>query len=471
MREIRSLFDLKRFFKKEVKRPIIGVTSFPYSRFGPQEFLPQYHILSFSDSLETKFFSDNIDLFCLVDEVLNMPKSFPNGKMEFLLTHPKTKNYLKKYTNPLFLGYRPKSFLLKLGQEMRQSFTFNPLSLTNSLLNKATFRAIADEINLPLPEGEVCGLKKLSFRKLKDRYQLPFVLQLPISGGGKGTFFIASKGEFEQILNKQRQKGLKKMVVTKYITGVSPSITACVTKHGTLSTALQYQVLGQPELYRHEGYGLFCGHDWSSSNFADSINQQAYRVVDKLGDYLREVGYRGIFGLDFILQQDTGKLFVIECNPRWLDSLPVLTQAQVLNNEPPILAFHLMEFLGIDYKIDLEKINYQMRVNRKGAHLLLHNLTDQTLRVGFLVKPGVYRYQNSRLDYQRSGYRLADLKTEDEFLVVDKLKPVRALYAPHKRVARIITLRGVLNNKANLTPWAKEVVKAIYHSFGFQAVV
>jgi len=57
------------------------------------------------------------------------------------------------------------------------------------------------------------------------------------------------------------------------------------------------------------------------------------------------MGYKGIFGLDFVLDEKTNKLYIIECNPRLLGSFPTLNMVQLLNNEPLILAFHILEFL------------------------------------------------------------------------------------------------------------------------------
>jgi len=73
------------------------------------------------------------------------------------------------------------------------------------------------------------------------------------------------------------------------------------------------------------------------------------------------MGYKGIFGLDFVLDEEDRKLYVVECNPRLVASYPTLNMAQLLNNEPSILAFHVLEFLNIDYEINLEEINRLMR--------------------------------------------------------------------------------------------------------------
>jgi len=276
------------------------------------------------------------------------------------------------------------------------------------------------------------------------------------------------------------------VIVAKYIKGPSPSITGCVTRHGILSTSPQHQLIDIPQLYNpQKGSGLFCGHDWSSSKFSESVEKKMYKAVNRVGKYFKEQGYKGIFGLDFVLDEKKNRVYVTEnrvyvteSNPRLLGSFPVITMAQVRNNETPILAFHILEYLDIDYRINRKEINKLMRKPKIGAQMFPHNLTDHWAKSNARMRAGVYKLKKIKSDkrktkikFVRPGYAMKHLKRKDEFLLTDGVLRKKAHYSPNRRLGRIITLRRVLSkDKKNLTPWARQVALETHDSFKLKRI-
>jgi len=328
---------------------------------------------------------------------------------------------------------------------------------------------------VPVPPGEIISFGKLNFYELRDKYGLPFVVQYPLSGGGKGTFFINNSRELKAAkssliaLTKGRISDNQEMVVSRFVRGPSPSVTGCVTRWGIFSTSPQHQVLSMKELYRRPaGGGLFCGHDWSFSRFSPSVYRQAKKAVEKTGQYLRGIGYRGIFGLDFIMDEKTKKLYVVECNPRLLGSFPVLTMAQIRNGEPPILAFHILEFLGAEAFIDVRAVNKRMAAEKRGAQMLLHNLEGADAQITACVEPGVYRIEEKKLRYLRPGYKLGHLRNEEEFIITGGVLPSGEWVGANRRLCRVLTLAPVLSSYRDLNSWAKRIVRLVYQAFALK---
>ena len=236
-----------------------------------------------------------------------------------VITHPRTKEYLSKFGSGIALiVYKSSSKMERLCRENGWTLVAPAVKFGKALFeDKIKFRKILKEIGAPPPPGEVLAATNLNFYKLKNKYGIPFVLQHPRRGGGKGTFFINSQDDWYKAARKLRIQEIEgeevtedisnlEVIVAKYITGPSPSITGCVTRHGILSTNLQYQLIDIPELYNpQKGSGLFCGHDWSSSQFSPEIEKQAYNIVEKVGKYFQKFGYKGIFGVDFMLRRAT----------------------------------------------------------------------------------------------------------------------------------------------------------------------
>jgi len=472
---IKDLKTLREFFEKKIKTPIFGVGVYAFNRLGPEDFIRQYQLLALRYGLDTRLIEKDILVLSLEKETgiyhLNIPRNSTS-----VLAHSKTRKYLKKFTNPLIIPYKPSTKMMVLAKENGWRMAINPPRFGKEFLeNKLKFRNILKKINVSVVPGEVCQLELLEFAKFAKKYGQPFFIQHPLSGGGKGNFLIKDKTDFKKALNSLSElverTGEKSVLVAKFIRGSSPSITGCVTRFGILSTSLQYQILNIPHLYnKPDCFGLFCGHDWTASVFSEKIELQAYDIVEKVGRHFQKLGYKGIFGLDFILEEKTNTLYVVECNPRLLGSFPTLTMVQLENNEPPILGFHILEFLNADYQLDVQAVNQAMRKRRRGAQMLLHNLEDQWVETTVEIKPGVYRLGDNKIEFLRTGYQFSHLKNDNEFLVTEGVPIKGSYFSPNRRLVRILTLRSVLVKHLNLNPWAEKVVKLTYNSFGLKPI-
>lgn len=472
---IQDLKTLKKFFKRKVKRPIFGVCVYAFDRLGPEEFIPQYQLLALRYSPDTELIEKDLPVLSLEKGRgiyhLDVPRNSTS-----VLAHPKTQEYLKKFEQPLILPYKASGKMMAMAEEKDWIIAANPLSLGKEFLeNKLKFRMILEKIGVAVPPGEICHWRSLDFEKSVQNYGLPFVIQHPLSGGGKGNFAIKNQADFRRTLKAlaelNKRIGGEEVLVAKFIRGSSPSLTGCVTKFGVLSTSLQYQILGPNELYNKlDCFGLFCGHDWTTSDFEKEIELQAYEIVGKVGRYFQKLGYKGIFGLDFVFDEEDKKLYVVECNPRLLGSFPVITMAQIRNAEPPILGFHLLEFLGVDYQLDVDRVNRAMRVRRKGSQMILHNLERGYAETTEEIKAGVYGFRNGRIKFLRPGYKLAHLRNDDEFLVTGGVPMKGSYFSPNRRLVRILTLKQVLADGKYLNSWAKKVVRVVYNSLGVKPI-
>ena len=478
--------ETQKQYLKQIKTPIFGAGVYAFDRLGLENIIDNYRIIALRYGLDTELIEKDI-------EVLSIEKGMGTRHIQeprnatTIIKHPKTKEYLDKYApanNPAILVLKTSTKMEKICLENNWKLLANPTTFGKETLeNKIKFRRILKEINIDVPPGKIASVDKLHYGHLINKYGLPFVIQHPTKGGGKGTFFIKNQEDFNMALDKLKGKwieedeetkfeAISEAIVAKFIQGSSPSITGCVTKHGILSTNLQHQVLDIPQLFSPtRGSGLFCGHDWTGSRFNQEINQQAYEITEKIGQYFKEMGYKGIFGLDFVLDEEIKKLYLIECNPRLLGSFPTLNMVQAINNEPSILGFHVLEFLDINYQIDLNEINRLMRQDKIGAQMMPHNLTEHWAINHKEIKAGAYKLENDKLKYLRPGYDLKHLENEEEFILTDGIQYKKSPFSPNRRLGRIITLNKVLDDSyKELTPWAKQVTKATQEAFDLKPV-
>lgn len=480
---IKDLQSLRQFFKENVKTPVFGVGVYAFDRLGPEEFVKNYRILALRYSKDTRLIEKDIKVLALEKGMGTKHIKEPRNSTT-IITHPATKSYLDNFIAPALLVYKSSTKMERVCRQNGWTLIAPPIKFGKKLFeNKIKFRKILESIGVPPAPGEIARAKDLNFYELRSKYGLPFVIQHPKRGGGKGTFFIHSQDEWHNALKKLRVKEIEGMeiredisslelIAAKYIQGPSPSITGCVTRHGILYTNPQYQLIDIPELYNPKrGSGLFCGHDWSASKFPPEVLKQIYDAVERVGKYFAKFGYRGIFGLDFVYDEENKRVYVTESNPRLLGSFPVITMAQIRNNEPPIIAFHILEYLDIDYEIDKNKINSLIQQPKRGAQMFPHNLTGHWAIGHGKISAGIYKIVKDKLKFVGPGYALRHLRYKNEFLLTDGILPKGAHYSPNRRLGRIITLRRVLaKDKKTLSPLSKKFALKLHSDFELKKV-
>lgn len=502
MEKITDLQTLKNFFSVNVKTPIFGVGVYGFDRLGLEDIVQNYRLLVLRHSLETELIEKELEVISLEKGMGTKHLVEPRNSTT-VITSLKIKEYLSKYEKPLLIPYKASYKMERICRQQNWTMAASPVKFGKSLLeDKAKFRKILQDVGVDPPPGELIKPYDLNFAFLKSKYGPKFVVQHPRRGGGKGTFFIEREEDWNTAIHRLKlheKEGEEfeediqdiDLVAAKYIEGPSCSITGCVTRYGILSTYPQYQIIDAPELYNPDkGSGLFCGHDWSSSRFSENIAEQAYKAVERIGEYFCSLGYKGIFGLDFIMDRKTQKLFVTECNPRLLGSFPIIAMIQILNNEPSILAFHVLEYLNAEYEMDTERINSLMHRPKFGAQMFLHNLTQRWSRNRGELKAGVYRIKSeinpstssgqeskkskindNDLEFLRPGYAMKHLKNEDEFLLTDGVLQKGSHFSLNRRLCRILTLGSVLSqDNKTLNPWAKEVAKTVHECFNLKPI-
>ncbi len=476
---IKDLETLKTFFHELVKIPIFGVGVYAFNRLGLADIVPNFRILALRYSPDTKLMEKDLKVLSL-EKGMGTKHIKESRNSTTILRHPRTEKYLEKFKNPALIVYKSSSRMERVCHQHGWTLAVAPLKFGKALFeNKVKFRRLLEEIGVPVPPGKIKKPQDLHYGHLINTLGLPFVIQHPTRGGGKGTFFIRNEYDFNQARKKLRirikegqelpAKAPEEIIVARFVKGPSPSITGCVTRHGILSTCPQMQVLDIPELFNpQKGSGLFCGHDWSYP-LDENIRNQAYEIVEKVGKYFQSQDYKGIFGLDFVMDEKEEKLYVTEANPRLLATFPTITMAQIRLGEPPIIAFHLLEYLNIDYDIDVKGVNQLMRQPKQGAQMFLHNLTGRWARNHGEIKSGIYKL-GSKLEFVRSGYALKHLKNEDEFLVTEGVPFKKSHFSPNRRLCRILTLKGVLKDYSKLNDWGREVVIQVYRALDLRPV-
>ena len=180
------------------------------------------------------------------------------------------------------------------------------------------------------------------------------VVQLPYGDSGKTTFFISKREDWDAVVDKHHL-ATAELKVMKRIHCRPVAVEAVLTRHGTLVGPIMADLTGHEELTPYKGG--WCGNDVFPGVLNDEQRNRARVLTQNLGDRLASEGYRGFFEVDYLVDLDTGELYLGELNPR-LSGISSMTNVTAgAYAELPLFLFHLLEYLNVDYEVDVDEIN------------------------------------------------------------------------------------------------------------------
>ncbi|MGZ8614822.1 MAG: biotin carboxylase [Actinomycetota bacterium] len=247
-----------------------------------------------------------------------------------------------------------------LATELGLEVAFPPAQLRHRLDSKIETTRLANEAGVPsVPNvmgrasnyGE--ALELASGAGLGD----DLVIQTPYGDSGQTTFFVASESDWRADEEKIIGQDLK---VMKRIDPRETAIEGVITRHGTLVGPLMAELTGFPELTPYDGG--WCGNDVFPDVLTPEQRLLARQRTYAVGERLRQEGYRGYFELDFLADAGSGEMYLGELNPRVTGASSITNVTAVAYGDMPLFLFHLLEFMDVEYEIDVEELN------RRWAH-------------------------------------------------------------------------------------------------------
>ena len=182
------------------------------------------------------------------------------------------------------------------------------------------------------------------------------VVQTPYGDSGKTTFFITSEAEWDRDSENIVGEDLK---IMKRINNHAVAVEAVNTRHGTVVGPFMTDLTGYPELTPYRGG--WCGNDLFPEALSEAHRAMAIRHVQRLGDRLRQEGYKGFFEVDVLVDLDSEEVYLGELNPRISGASSMTNVTAGAYSDIPLFLFHLLEFMDVDYVVDVEEINERWR--------------------------------------------------------------------------------------------------------------
>lgn len=452
--------DIRRFFyKNEIPLYFISATNF--NLLGADEWIKGFKFICQIECFDGKHpnvFSPSIDIphddFTSIEDINN-----------YLLQHPEVQAYInlrkkgKSAGKAMFLMFDSKTE--KLAKKMGLEIMSPPAKMRTLMDNKVNTNRIAEKAGVPCVPYVLSKVKDYAhLQKVSKELGTDLVIQTPFGDSGHTTFFITNEEEF----NKHKDEIIKEkeVKIMKRINCRGSAIEACVTKEGTIVAPLMTELVGFKTLTPYKGG--WCGNEIYPNAFTPDIREKANKYTQLFGDQLKKEGYKGYFELDFLIDQDNGEVYLGELNPRITGASSITNHAVFALADAPLFVFHILEWMNVDYKLDVKEINerWANQDNIDGWSQLIVKHTKDTIEyITEAPQSGIWTmFDNGHIQFDRmdSHRRAVESESEAFFLHVSK----KGDYLYEGADMGILVTRGrMMTDNFRLNQRAKEWTKAI----------
>lgn len=318
--------------------------------------LPNYHIIT-----NKSFWSQKLHKL-YPNQIHQISKNQPLSTTD-LLTHNKTKKLIA--TNDLVMVFKPTTKTEILCQQLNWSLINPPAKLAGEAEEKISQIAWLGDLKKYLPDTKIQILKNLSYSNQ------PFILQYNRAHTGSGTILISSK----KILNELKLKFPERQVrIVKYIDGSVFTVNCAVVGNNTIPGNISYQITGLAP-FTDNPYATV-GNDWQLPKkiLNSDTRKQIHNLAKSIGQNFIQYQWRGLFGIDVIVENKTNRLYLIEINARQPASTCFESYLQLQNNHnaTTIFALHLAGLL----KLNIKDKNYPIKAGGQIVQRLTKDISS-----------------------------------------------------------------------------------------------
>lgn len=274
-------------------------------------------------------------------------------------------------------------------------------------------------INVPMTE--IAELKKFDFEEIKKNIGTPFVLQYNLGHTGSGTKIV---GNMETLEEEKAKYPDREARAVQLIKGDSLTLNACVLENEVSVGSISLQLTGISGLTDVKLATV--GNDWAyiTNNIKKNERENIVEVAIKIGRAMQKAGWKGLFGLDVIIETDTRDVYVIEINARQAASASFETRLRNIMKETGPLDWHLAALQGKKMMVENEKTLNASQVFLRKQNGAFAERFQNVARVG---------EYNESLDLIKEK-ALFDLQNETNLFIIPQNKTG---YKPNEEILRI----------------------------------
>ncbi|OGH58825.1 MAG: hypothetical protein A2725_03685 [Candidatus Magasanikbacteria bacterium RIFCSPHIGHO2_01_FULL_33_34] len=258
-----------------------------------------------------------------------------------LLKHTDTKEFIKKFTNPSILVFKNTAQIEKICEENKWNLLNPPSKISNKIEEKISQVEIFKSLNEFFLNYKIEKCKDIKWNKEK------FILQFNYSHTGSGTVLIDSQEKLDTI---KKQFPEREARISDFVEGPIFTNNNALSGNDLIIGNISYQITGI-KYFTDKPFSTI-GNDWGLVNkLLTQVDIENFKnIVRSVSEKLKELGWKGLFGVDIIMDQKTKKMYLIEVNARQPASTTFesILQNKVKYDGINIFEAHLAGLLNID---------------------------------------------------------------------------------------------------------------------------
>lgn len=451
-----NISEVRRYFHRN-EDPIFFISATNFNLLGIDEWCRNFKYINYIDCYDGR----HPNTFVPTEQAHPEFESIEDI-VAYLLEHKEVIDFIKSK------GGKPKAVFLMFDERVEKAckdlgieIWFPKAKLREKIDHKIETVRIGNKAGVPsVPNvlGKIASYADL--QKLAKPIGNDLVLQSAFGDSGHTTFFIKSEKDFNKHAHDIVGQG--EIKVMKRINCRGSAIEACATKNGTIVGPLMTELVGFKELTPYRGG--WCGNEIFSDAFEKKIRDKARKYTFDFGNQLVKEGYRGYFELDFLIDQDNGEIYLGECNPRVTGASSMTNHAAFAHADAPLFLFHLLEFSGVKFDLDVEELNNRWADpdNIDGwCQMVIKHTEDNVDFITEAPESGIWQLnKDGSLTYDRFDYHRRAVENENEafFLRIQNVGDFRYEGAD---LGILITRGRAMDDKFRLTRRAKAWIKGI----------
>jgi formate-dependent phosphoribosylglycinamide formyltransferase (GAR transformylase) len=350
---LRNMSEIRHYFRTSAQ-PVFFVGATAFNLLGLDRMVRGFSYVTYYDAWE----GAHPRVFSPVDKPYI---EFESGEHinNWLLRNAEVRSHIARRTPP---GLRPQIVMVffdreteEICEELGYDLILPSAELRERLDSKIVTTQLGNEVDVPSVPNvltTVEGWADVKAVTRKAKLGTDLVIQTAYGDSGKTTYFVTGESDFAKIAGDVTGVEIK---IMKRINNRPIAVEAVITRHGTIVGPFMTEITGHRALTPYRGG--WSGNEMFPDVLDEGTRKTAAGLVERLGNRLGQEGYRGFFEVDVLIDTDTNDVYLGELNPRISGASAVTNVTAGAYADVPLFAFHLLEFSGVDFELDVAEIN------------------------------------------------------------------------------------------------------------------
>ena len=408
---LHGVSEIRSFFRTN-QTPVYFISPTPFNLLGMDRWVGDFHFINYYDCFEGR----HPRVF--VPTVLEKRNWQSMEEMNnYLLGHPEVYEFVNRRGRGKAVFVMFDEQTEGLAAQLRLSIAHPSDALRRRLDSKIVTTQLGNEAGVPSAPnviGHAGGYDDLLALAAAAGLGNDLVVQMAYGDSGRTTFFIKCAADWDAAA-AAHPVVVEELKVMRRLRNRALAVEAVITRHGTIVGPIMADLTGHADLTPYKGG--WCGNDIFPDLLTSDQRKRVRTLTQNLGERFKSEGYLGFFEVDYLLDMETGELYLGEMNPR-LSGITSMTDVSAgAYADMPLFLFHLLEYMDVDYHISVAKINRHAAQDSPQiwSQAIIKQTADTSGCVSNAPKSGIWRMDHfGAISFARDATDWNDLDSETE---------------------------------------------------------